>query len=218
MKVLVLFALVAFASASTLRGSSGWHKAKPRDMSKYKSLDVTVDATPNNLRATFRKLIHNIKPVATQSLPPTKSFAGECGQMGNFATSHIVGGTEAKPHQFPWQVGIFMDASYFCGGSIISDEYILTAAHCADGFSSFEVVIGAHEVRNPSEEGHLETTTRKAFVHPDWDSFNLANDMAILKVDKITFNEFASPICLPPKSEVGETFVGETMTVSGWGR
>jgi hypothetical protein len=61
----------------TLRGSSGWHKAKPRDMSKYKSLDVTVDATPNNLRATFKKLIHNIKPVATQSLPPTKSFAGK---------------------------------------------------------------------------------------------------------------------------------------------
>jgi secreted trypsin-like serine protease len=72
--------------------------------------------------------------------------------------------------------------------NISADEYILTAAHCADGFSSFEVVIGAHEVRNPSEEGHLETTTRKAFVHPDWDSFNLANDMAILKVDKITFN------------------------------
>jgi hypothetical protein len=45
--------------------------------------------------------------------------------MGNFATSHIVGGTEAKPHQFPWQVGIFMDASYFCGGSIIC-EFLLS--------------------------------------------------------------------------------------------
>lgn len=69
-----------------------------------------------------------------------------------------------------------------------ADEYILTAAHCADGFSSFEVVIGAHEVRNPDEEGHVETTTRTAFVHPEWDSFNLANDMSILKVPKITFN------------------------------
>ena len=39
--------------------------------------------------------------------------------MGNGVAPHIVGGSEAKPHQFPWQVGIFMDGSYFCGGSII---------------------------------------------------------------------------------------------------
>jgi len=51
-----------------------------------------------------------------------------------------------------------------------------------------QVIIGAHEVRNPSEEGHLETTTGEAFVHPGWDSWDLANDMAILKVDKISFN------------------------------
>jgi len=213
MKVLILFALVAFASAS-----SGWHKAKPRDMSKYKSLDVRVPTTPNNVRATFKRLIHKEKPVKTQVLPRTKSFADSCGQMGKGVSPHIVGGSEAKPHQFPWQVGIFMDGAYFCGGSVISDEYILTAAHCADGFSSFEVIIGAHEVKNPSEEGHLETTTGEAFVHPGWDSWDLANDMAILKVDKISFNDYVSPICLPSQSEVGEAFVGETMTVSGWGR
>ena len=43
-------------------------------------------------------------------------------------------------------------------------------------------------MRNPSEEGHLETTTTTAFVHPEWSPNDLANDMAILKVDKITFN------------------------------
>ena len=64
----------------------------------------------------------------------------------------------------------------------------MTAAHCADGFSKFDVVIGAHEVRNPSEEGHLETTTREAFVNSGWDTSDLSNDVAILKVDKITFN------------------------------
>lgn len=213
MKVLILFALVAFASAS-----SGWHKAKPRDMSKYKSLDVRVPTTPNNPRATFKRLIEKTKPVNSQILPHTKSFADSCGIMGKGVSPHIVGGSEARPHQFPWQVGIFMDGAYFCGGSIISDEYILTAAHCADGFSSFEVIIGAHEVNNPFEQGHVETTTRTAFIHPRWDSWNLANDMAILKVPKIDFNEYASPICLPTRSEVGEAFVGETMTVSGWGR
>jgi secreted trypsin-like serine protease len=217
MKVLVLLALVAVASSSTLRGHSGWRTGKVRDMSKFKSLDMNVTPNPHNIRTLLRNLIHKNKPV-TQVLPHTKSFADVCGQMGNEASTHIVGGSEARKHQYPWQVGLFIDGLYFCGGSIISDEYILTAAHCADGFSFWDVVIGAHEVKNPAEEGHLEFTTRKAFVHPQWDSFNLANDIAILKVDKITFNKYVSPICLPAQSEVGETFVGDVMTVSGWGR
>jgi len=219
MKFLVLVALVAVASASTLRSQSGWRVGKARDMSKYTMMEKTIPTSPNTLKTVISRLA-NKHNRATQSLPATKSFAGECGVMGpvSAAETHIVGGDQATPHQFPWQVGIFMDGSYFCGGSIISDEYILTAAHCADGFRSFEVVIGAHEVRNPGEEGHLETTTTTAFVHPDWDYQNLANDMAILKVSKITFNEFVAPICLPTRSEAGETFVGEVMTVSGWGR
>ncbi len=41
--------------------------------------------------------------------------------MGKGVSPHIVGGSEAKPHQFPWQVGIFMDGAYFCGGSVICE-------------------------------------------------------------------------------------------------
>ena len=46
-------------------------------MSKYKSLDVRVPTSPNNMRATFKRLIHKSKPVNTQVLPRTKSFAGK---------------------------------------------------------------------------------------------------------------------------------------------
>ena len=64
----------------------------------------------------------------------------------------------------------------------------MTAAHCVVGFKSFEVVIGAHELKNSSEDGHLETTTTASFVHPGWDEYSLANDIAFLQVDKIKFN------------------------------
>lgn len=45
----------------------------------------------------------------------------------------IVGGVEATPHSWPHQVALFIDNMYFCGGSLISSEWVLTAAHCMDG-------------------------------------------------------------------------------------
>ena len=56
----------------------------------------------------------------------------------------------------------------------------MTAAHCADGVFHHEVVIGAHEIRDPNNK---IIDAYSPTVHPDWDSYNLANDMAILKLD-----------------------------------
>ena len=44
----------------------------------------------------------------------------------------IVGGFEAEEHQWPWIVALFIDDQWFCGGSLITDDFVLTAAHCAD--------------------------------------------------------------------------------------
>jgi hypothetical protein len=64
-----------------------------------------------------------------------------------------------------------------------ADEYILTTAHCVDGFSSFKVVLGDRD-----EEGHLELTTTTAFVHPEWDSSDVTNNIAIIQIPKIIFS------------------------------
>lgn len=48
-------------------------------------------------------------------------------------TVRIVGGVEAVPHSWPHQVGLFIDDMSFCSGSLISSEWVLTAAHCMDG-------------------------------------------------------------------------------------
>merc|ERR1712172_281044 len=142
----------------------------------------------------------------------TRATCGTPGPMALDDFEKIVGGVEATPHQFPWQVGLFFDG-YFCGGSIISSKYILTAAHCADGVYHHEVVIGAHEIRDPANK---IIDAYSPTVHPEWDSYNLANDLAILELE--TEIDFATEPnvgtnCLANDGD----HTGEMALVSGWG-
>ncbi|XP_068246760.1 uncharacterized protein [Palaemon carinicauda] len=72
-----------------------------------------------------------------------KILATTCGKRN---VERIVGGTEALPHEYPWQVGfLFQNYLPFCGGSIISNHHILTAAHCfynKDDYSKIRAVVG----------------------------------------------------------------------------
>ena len=53
-----------------------------------------------------------------------------------------MGGVEAEEHQWPWTVALFVDGAWFCGGSLLSSSYVLTAAHCVDGATFIEVWYG----------------------------------------------------------------------------
>ena len=53
----------------------------------------------------------------------------------------IVGGIPAQPYAWPWQVALFLDNNRFCGGTIISHDWIVTAAHCLDGYVTVECVL-----------------------------------------------------------------------------
>merc|ERR1719410_560865 len=88
----------------------------------------------------------------------TYNLAEGCGIEGP-AAERIVGGFEAEPNQWPWQVALFIDNAWFCGGALISENYVLTAAHCADGATYFDIMAGAHNVRESSEPHRVEITS-----------------------------------------------------------
>merc|ERR1712013_688156 len=99
-------------------------------------------------------------------------------------------------HEWPWQVGLFIDDAWFCGGSLISENYVLTAAHCAEGASYFDIMAGAHNVRESSEPHRVEITSYNGWTHPQWDHNTLSNDVALIELPSpIEFNDYISPSC-----------------------
>lgn len=55
---------------------------------------------------------------------------GQAGAKIDNADRRIVGGIETGVQEFPWQVAIALDDMFFCGGALINDNFVLTAAHC----------------------------------------------------------------------------------------
>merc|ERR1711994_207541 len=210
--LLIATSLAVVAAAPHNEDRQKWRPAQGRDLSKYKP------KLPEVAFGTHTPTAPRMKPFEFKK--GNKSFAEECGlENPNGVEDRIVGGHEAAHHEWPWQVALFVDDAWFCGGSLISDEWVMTAAHCADGAGYFDVMAGAHNVRASSEPHRIEITSYEGFTHPDWNSNDLNSDIALVKLpSKITFNDYIRPACLPTYSDVGNDYVGEPTTPVGWGK
>jgi secreted trypsin-like serine protease len=98
---------------------------------------------------------------------------------------------------------------------------VLTAAHCPIGSSSTVVIAGAHN-RNVVEAGQQRRTVTSANyrLHPNYNTANLNNDIAILitPTPAFTFNTFVQPTRRPTGAQLQELFVGDQARSTGWGR
>ncbi|RWS26765.1 chymotrypsinogen A-like protein [Leptotrombidium deliense] len=128
----------------------------------------------------------------------------QCGLQGG--RKRIVGGTEAKQGAYPWMVALLhSDLSFFCGGSLINDRYILTAAHCVPGLTAGDVrVIVRHVALDKGIDADNVLTVDNIWTNPEYigPANNHKNDLALLRLSQpVQISSSLLPICLPNSNQ-----------------
>uniref|UniRef100_A0A182SEW0 Peptidase S1 domain-containing protein n=1 Tax=Anopheles maculatus TaxID=74869 RepID=A0A182SEW0_9DIPT len=160
----------------------------------------------------------------SQTLGPNRLT---CGKR-KVKTIHLIhNGIDAKPGHWPWHAAIYHRVrgklEYACGGSIIDEETILTAAHCVfldSGLiaeSRIAVHVGAIHLNEESEYVQQHTVD-EVIAHPGYNASRFMNDIALLKLtNNITMTEFVQPVCLWTMDSNQELIVGKNGTLVGFG-
>uniref|UniRef100_A0A8C0JAP4 Peptidase S1 domain-containing protein n=1 Tax=Chelonoidis abingdonii TaxID=106734 RepID=A0A8C0JAP4_CHEAB len=117
---------------------------------------------------------------------------------------------------WPWQVSIREGSNHICGGSLIAESWVVSAAHCFDGDkSAYHVNLGEYQLLNPSES-LVSFPIKEIYRHPSYTDMRSSGDIALVELETpVSFNEVIRPICLPASSV--EFPAGMECWVTGWG-
>ncbi|XP_051999991.1 trypsin-1 isoform X4 [Xyrauchen texanus] len=122
----------------------------------------------------------------------------------------IVGGFECTKNGVPYQVSL-NSGYHFCGGSLISNLWVVSAAHCYK--SRVQVRLGEHNI-DVTENTEQFINSAKVIRHPRYNSNNLDNDIMLIKLSQpASLNSYVQTIALP-SSCAG---AGSNCLISGWG-
>lgn len=132
----------------------------------------------------------------------------------NLISSRIVGGTDSADNAWPWMVYI-QAGPYFCGGTLIDENTVLTAAHCVYGISvgTIFATVGEDDL---TIDDAVKIGISKTYVHSDYNSTTYTNDIALLRLDSSVTT--ITPLARLDLTTTENAIAGsEGTTVIGWG-
>ncbi|XP_064652551.1 uncharacterized protein LOC135503121 isoform X2 [Lineus longissimus] len=158
--------------------------------------------------------------------PDNKVVRVKCADLvcGTPASSilrpYVVHGYTAPQGKWPWQVSVRKLTQHICGGVVLTERHILTAAHCVeemyDSPHIYEVVLGTSKLYM-TEKNRVVATVQKMWKHPEFSNFKEGHDVAVLMLkNPIQFSDKIRPVCLP-RSSKDKFPVTARCYVTGWG-
>ncbi|KAF5305580.1 hypothetical protein FQA39_LY01671 [Lamprigera yunnana] len=182
------------------------------------------------------------RPLNTGNRGTSSNLLPNRGSCGYQETSKVLGGTQTDIAEYPWMALLEYrkiaggGRTFSCGGALISNRYILTAAHCVTGKITQQVgpLVSVRLGEWNTETGQDCVTVQgfsvcndepvnvpiESFVfHNRYDdnSINRYHDIALIRLSTtVTFTDFVRPICLPGPTD--RAAIGSELWVSGWGR
>ncbi|KPI99986.1 Trypsin-1 [Papilio xuthus] len=144
----------------------------------------------------------------------TKDCSCECN--GPNQENRIVGGSPASANRYPWMARIVYDGQFHCGASLLTKDYVLTAAHCVRKLkrSKIRVILGDHDQTITSESAAIMRAVNTIVRHRGFDADSYNNDIALLKLRKpVNFSRIIKPVCLPPVGDHDQTITSESAAI-----
>lgn len=131
----------------------------------------------------------------------------------SLVTSRIVGGVKADILEFPWMVMLLYKGTFYCGGSLVSNRYVLTASHCVLNFKPSQITV---KIYDPANSRMVSRTVEKLYGNDRFNLDTFNNDIALVRLlQPVNVVDQYVTVCLPTP---GKNFAGMDGTVAGWGK
>ncbi|XP_030623899.1 granzyme K-like [Chanos chanos] len=156
-----------------------------------------------------------------RSLPLTVLFVFSILELADSSKMSIIGGKDVKPHSKPWMASIQLNQQHKCGGILIKDQWVLTAAHCKmflEPKDAVTVLLGAHSLRK--EKGTQRIKVKSFHPSGTFSVKTKQDDIMLIKLET-KFNKKVGKVKVwtIPKSSKSSKDVspGSKCSVTGWG-